>query len=296
MFALLFLFCTATHLVAVLPRIDDRQEDDFFRSASESDSFSSGEDEVPAPDLREVKKKSKNKADSRKEKPPISSKRVSKPPEPVTEPEIQEEHFVAVKAESLFDINEDEEGEEENPEGQDENERFFQPEDKNDDSEDEEAKTDSKKQAKRQRGGRDENASESEEDENENKGITKTKAVTTAVSTFLNHKEPGKESKQEAARQEAGPENQRIGNEEMEEKEEQGDGDDEKEEEESEEDEDESEEDEDEEEDDKRDKEGENEDEEEPRVEFTGDAKPEVRCNVSFKTLIIFFVNTFVEN
>ena len=264
-----------------MPRIDERQEDDFFRSASESDSFSSGEDNVPAPDLREVKKKSKIKSDSQRDKPPISSKRVTKPPEPALEAEIQEERFVAVKAESLFDISEGEE--QENPEEQGENERFFQPEDKNDDSEDEDAKTDSKKHTKRQRDNNDENDSESE-DENEKRGITKTKAVSTAVSTFLNHKEPGKESKKEATRQETGPEEdeeQRIGNEETEEKEEQDDEDDD--------DEDESEEDEEEEEDDNKEKEGEDEEEEEPRVEFTGDPKPEVRFNASFGLSRHFF-------
>ncbi|KAL9988547.1 hypothetical protein ACROYT_G003004 [Oculina patagonica] len=262
----------ASHLVAVLPRIDERQEDDFFRSASESDSFSSGEDDVPAPDLREVKKKSKSKTDSQREKPPISSKRATKPPEPEPEVDVQEDNFVAVKAESLFDISEGEE--EENTEGQDANERFFQPEDKNEDSEDEDAKTDSKKQAKRQRGNKDENASESEEemDENEKKSITKTKAVSTAVSTFLNHKEPGKESKKEATHQKTGPEEdeeKRIGNEETEEKEEDEEDDD------DDDDDDEEEEEEEEEEDDNKEKEGKDEEEEEPRVEFTGDTKPQ---------------------
>lgn len=278
-----FFSCTVSHLVAVLPRIDERQEDDFFRSASESDSFSSGEEDgVPAPDLREVKKKSKNKTDSQREKPPISSKRPTKPPEPVLEAEIQEEHFVAVKAENLFDISEGEE-EEETPEGQDgENERFFQPEDNSDDSEDEDAKTDSKKQAKKQRGNNDKNTSESEEEmeENDKSNITKTKAVTTAVSTFLNHKEPGKESKEEASLQEAQPteeEDQRIGTEET--KEEQDDDDDES--------------DWDKDEDDKKDKEDEDEEEEEPRVEFTGAAKPEVRFIVLFELLFDFFQTAF---
>ena len=265
-----FFSCAASHLVAVLPRIDERQEDDFFRSASESDSFSSGEDDgVPAPDLREVKKKPKNKTDSRRDKPPIRSKRHAKPPEPVVEAETQEEHFVAMKAENLFDISE---GEEEEQNG--DNGRFFQPEDNNEESEDEDAKKGFKRQAKKRRDN-DENASESEEetDEKEKSEITKTKAVTTAVSTFLNHKEPGKEeSKEDSSRPEAQPtleEDQRIGTEETKEEEQDDDDDD---------DDDESEE----EEDDKKDKEEENEEEEEPRVEFTGAAKPEVRFNVLF--------------
>ena len=257
----IFVSCTASHLIAVLPRIDERQEDDFFRSASESDSFSSGdEDGVLAPDLREVKKKSKNKIDSQREKPPISSKRPAKPPEPVAEAEIQEEHFVAVKAENLFDISE---GEEEGQDGG--NGRFFQPEDNNDESEDEDAKPGSKKHAKRRRDN-EENASESEEepDEKEKSKITKTKAVTTAVSTFLNHKEPGKDSKEESSRQEARPtedEDQRIGTEDTKEERDDDDDDDDSEEEEDE--------------DDK--KEEEDEEEEEPRIEFTGAAKPVVR-------------------
>jgi len=261
--------CTASHLVAVLPRIDERQEDDFFRSASESDSFSSGEEDgVLAPDLREVKKKSKSKTDSQREKPPISYKRPAKPPEPVAQAETQEEHFVAVKAENLFDISE---GEEEGQDG--DNGRFFQPEDNNDESEDEDAKTNSEKLAKKRRDNNDENASESEEemDEKEKSKITKTKAVTTAVSTFLNHKEPGKESKEETSPEEAQPteeEDQRIGTDQTKEEEQDDDDDDD--------DDDESEE----EENNKKDKEEEEEEEEEPRVEFTGAAKPEVMFNV----------------
>lgn len=273
-------FRSASHLAAVLPRIDERQEDDFFRSASESDSFSSGEDEdVPAPDLREVKKKSKNKADSRKEKPPVSSKR-AKPPEPAptaNEDEIADERLVAVKAENLFDISEGEEETEETPEGQDgenddEKERFFQPEEENEESEDEDAKENSKKHAKRQRDNEDENSSESEEEKEEGgeddkrrsiskRGSDHLKLITTSVSPFLNHKRTGGKSKKEPASQETGSgEEQNIENEETEEKEndEQGEEDNA----------------------DKTDKEGKDEekdeDEDEPRVEFTGQAKPEV--------------------
>lgn len=249
----------ASHLVAVLPKIDERQEGDFFLSASESDSFSSGEDDgVPAPDLREVKRKSRNKTDSQRDKPPISYRRPAKPPEPVVEAETQEEHFVAVKAENLFDISE---GEEEEQDG--DNGRFFQPEDNNDDSEDEDAKKGFKRHVKKRRDN-DENASESEEeaDEKEKSKITKTKAVTTAVSTFLNHKEPGKEFKDENSLEEAHPteeEDQRIETEETKEEEQDDDDDDESEEEE----------------DDKKNKEEDDEEEEEPRVEFTGAEKPE---------------------
>ena len=259
---------TASHLVAVLPRIDQRQEDDFFRSASESDSFSSGEEDgVPAPDLREVRKKSKNKTDSQREKPPISFKRPTKPTEPVAEADTQEEHFAAVKAENLFDISE---GEEEGQEG--DNGRFFQPEDNNDESEDEDVKRSSKKHAKKRRDN-DENASESEEemDDKEKSKITKTKAVTTAVSTFLNHKEPGKDSKEESS-QEAQPteEYKRIGTEQTKEEQDDDDDDDDHD------DDDHDDDDESEEEDDKK----EEEEDEEPRVEFAGEAKPEVRFNI----------------
>ena len=208
-----------------------------------------------------MKRKSKNKTDSQRDRPPISSKRPVRPPEPVVEAETQEEHFVAVKAENLFDISE---GEEEGQDG--DNGRFFQPEDNNDESEDEDAKKGVKRHAKKRRDN-DEHASESEEETNEKEEskITKTKAVTTAVSTFLNHKEPGKE---ENSRQEARPtleEDQGIGAEETKE-EEQGDDDD----------------DESEEEEDDKDKEEEDEEEEEPRVEFTGAEKPEVRLTVLF--------------
>lgn len=220
-----------------------------------------------------MRKKPKNKTDSRRDKPPISSKRPAKLPEPVVETETQEEHFVAVKAENLFDISE---GEEEGQDG--DNGRFFQPEENNDESEDEDAKKGFKRYAKKRRDN-DENASESEEetDEKEKSKITKTKAVTTAVSTFLNHKEPGKESKEESSRQEVQPtleEDQRIGTEETKEEEQDDDDDDESEEEE---------------EDDKKDKVEEDEEEEEPRVEFTGAAKPEVRFNVFFFELSVNF-------
>lgn len=215
-----------------------------------------------------MKKKSRNKTDSQRDKPPISYRRPAKPPEPVVEAETQEEHFVAVKAENLFDISE---GEEEELDG--DNGRFFQPEDNNDDSEDEDAKKGFKRHVKKRRDN-DENASESEEetDEKEKSKITKTKAVTTAVSTFLNHKEPGKESKDENSREEAQPteeEDQRIEIEETKEEEQDDDDDDESEEEE-------------EEEDDKNAKEEDDEEEEEPRVEFTGAEKPEVRFTVCF--------------
>ena len=246
-----FFFWTASHLLAVLPRIDERHEDDFFRSASESDSFSSGdEDGVLAPDLREVKKKSKN------------------PPEPVAQAETREEHFLAVKAENLFDIGE---GDEEGQDG--DNGRFFEPEDNNNESEDEDAKVSSTTHTKKRRDN-DENASESEGemDENEKNKIAKTKAVTTAVSTFLNHKDPGEESKEESSPQDAQlteEQDQRIGTEET--KEEQDDDDD------SEEEDDEDDETEKEEED-----EEEEEEEEEPRVEYTGTAKPEVRFKAFF--------------
>lgn len=271
----------ASHLVAVLPRIDERQDDGFYRSASESDSFSSGEDEdgVPAPDLREVKKKSKSKADSLREKPPISSKR-AKPPIPVQSANGDENaygRFVAVKAGDLFDVSEGEEEEEgENPEGQDEEnedekERFFQPEEENEDSDDEDAKENSRKNSKRQRSKGDENASESEEEEKEEvgkddekrrlskNGSDQLRLVTTSVSKFK------KKSKKEDASPEIGleeeEEEQSGENEETEEKENAVN----------------------EEEDtaEKRDEEvkdeGEDkdEDEDEPRVEFAGDAKPE---------------------
>lgn len=277
----------------MLPRIDERQDDDFYRSASESDSFSSGEDEdgVPTPDLREVKKKSKSKADSLREKPPISSKR-AKPPIPVQSANGDENaygRFVAVKAGDLFDVSEGEEEEEgENPEGQDEEnedekERFFQPEEENEDSDDEDAKENSRKNSKRQRSKGDENASESEEEEKEEvgkddekrrlskNGSDQLRLVTTSVSKFK------KKSKKEDASPEIG----------LEEEEEEHSGENEeteKKENAVNEEEDTAE---------KRDEEvkdeGEDkdEDEDEPRVEFAGDAKLEVRFSFIFVSTLL---------
>lgn len=239
-----------------------------------------------------MKKKSKTKADSKRDKPPVSSKRaaasvVTKPPEPAPtahEVEDHDERFAAVKAENLFDISE---GEEETPEGQngDEKERFFQPEDNNDDSEDEDAKTDSKKQAKRQREKEDENSSESEEEKDENHP----RLMSTAVSSFK--KGPRKESKKEVTRQETGPkeeEGQRVENKETVEKEKEQDDEDE--------DEDEDEEEEDEEEEEEKEKEEKEEEDEEPRVEFAGDTKPEVRICFYWSMEITFQVPRQTKN
>ena len=254
-----------------MPRIDERQEDDFFRSVSESDNFSSGEEDVPPPDLREVKKKSRSKEESLREKPPLPSKHAAPPivsapvdSAPVAqENDVDEDGFVALKAENLFDISEGEEDDE----------------DKSDDSESDGEKLDSK-QRKKRRDEEEENSSESEEEEEEKdmegekkgsrRGPEHFKVVTTAVSSFLR---PGdKAKKKKPARQESGPEpkdneeEEGIGKEKTEENNEKEDEEDEEKEEEEEENEA------------KPSKEKE-EEEEEPRVEFTGETKPEVKFN-----------------
>ena len=253
-----------------------------MRGGSGSDSFSSGEEDVPPPDLREVKKKSKSKEDSLREKPPLPSKHAEPPvvPAPVDstpvtqESNVDEDGFVAVKAENLFDISEGEEDDE----------------DKNDDSESEDEKVDSK-QGKKRREEEEENSSESEEEEEEEKdvedekrgtatrrGSDHLKVVSTALSSFLN---PGeKASKKKPASQESEPEakdneeGEGIGKEKTEENNEK-----EEEEDDEEEEEEEGEEEEDKEEDDAKPAKEEEEEEEEPRVEFTGETKPEVKFN-----------------
>lgn len=254
-----------------------------MRTGSGSESFSSGEEDGPPPDLREVKKKSRSKEDSLKEKPPLPSKHAAPPvvsapvdSAPVTqESNVDEDGFVAVKAENLFDISEGEEDDE----------------DKNNDSESEDEKLDSTK-GKKRRDEEEENSSESEEEEEEEKdvedekratatrrGSDHLKTVSTALSSFLN---PGeKASKNKPARQESEPEakdneeEEGIGKEKTEENNEKEDVEDDDEEEEEEEEE----EDKEEEDDAKPAKEEEEEEEEEPRVEFTGETKPEVKFN-----------------
>ena len=261
-----------------------------MRTGSGSESFSSGEEDGPPPDLREVKKKSRSKEDSLREKPPLPSKHAAPPivSAPVDsalvtqESNVDEDGFVAVKAENLFDISEGEEDDE----------------DKNNDSGSEDEKLDSK-QGKKRRDEEEENSSESEEEEEEEKDVedekrgTATrrgsdhfKTVSTALSSFLN---PGeKASKKKPARQESEPEakdneeGEGMGKEKTEEtneKEDEEDDDEEEEEKEEEEEEEEEEEDKEEEDDAKPAKEEEEEEEEEPRVEFTGETKPEVKFN-----------------
>lgn len=282
---IIFAFCAASHLVAVLPRIDERQDDDFFRSASDSDSFSSDEDNVPAPDLREAKKKPKSQEESHIEKTSkhVTEPVVSKPP-PVPTPresEVQEDGFIAVKAENLFDISEGEDDKQGVTEEL-ENEKFFDPDDKSDNSESEDEEENSRTQGKKRREEA-ENSSESEEEgkdeEEETEGgkraaVTKNgsdnlKLVTTAMTSFK--KAAGRKTKD----QEFGAEEQDKEEDKMEEKrkvEEQ-------------EKEDESGENEVEQEKDteKAAPEKEEEEEEEPRVEFTGDTKPEVRSFLVYR-------------
>lgn len=269
----------ASHLVAVLPRIDERQDDDFFKSDSGSDSFSSGEDDVPPPDLREAKKKSKNKEDSHREKSSKSTAEslATKPPSAPAphESEAREDHLVAVKAESLFDISEEEEDKDENAEEQ-ENDKFFEPDDKNDsDSEDEE--TDFRKQSKKRR--EKEEEIESEEDENDKeelaeggkrgavtkRGSDQIKLASTVMTSFKKGPvEKTKETVQSPRKGEDKKEEKAIEKVKMEERE-NDDDDDNKEEDEEE----------------KEEEEAaepvttKEEEEEEPRVEFTGETKPE---------------------
>ena len=284
---IIFVFCAASHLVAVLPRIDERQDDDFFRSASDSDSFSSDEDNVPAPDLREAKKKPKNQEESHIQKTSkhVTEPVVSKPP-PVPTPresEVQEDVFIAVKAENLFDISEGEDDKQVVAEEL-ENEKFFDPDDKSDNSESEDEEENSRTQGKKRREEA-ENSSESEEEEKDEEeeteggkraAVTKNgsdnlKLVTTAMTSFK--KAAGRKTKD----QEFGAEEQDKEEEKMEEErkvEEQ-------------EKEDESGENEVEQEKDVEEaapeKEEEEEEEDEPRVEFTGDTKPEVRSFLVYR-------------
>lgn len=269
-----FRFCVASHLVAVLLRIDERQDEDFFRSVSDSDSFSSDEDDVPAPDLREAKKKPRSKEESHIEKTfkHVTEPVVSKPP-PVPTPresEVQEDGFIAVKAEKLFDISE---GEDDKQAGAEEleNERFFDPGDKSDNSESEDEEENSRAQGKKRRE-ESENSSESEEEEETEGGkraaVTKNesdnlKLVTTAMSSFK--KAAGRKTKdQEFGAEEQDKEEEKMEEEKKVEEQEREDESGEKE--------------------DEQEKdveevapEKEEEEEEEPRVEFTGDTKPEVR-------------------
>lgn len=206
---------------------------------------------------------------------------VSKPP-PIPTPresEFQGNGFIAVKAENLFDISE---GEDDKQGGVEEleNEKFFDPDDKSDNSESEDEEENSRTQGKKRREEA-ENSSESEEEERDEEeeteggkkaAVTKNgsdnlKLVTTAMTSFK--KAAGRKTKD----QEFGVEEQDKEEEKVEEKrkvEEQ----------------------------EKEDESGENEveqekdieepapekeeeEEEEPRVEFTGDTKPEVRlCSV----------------
>ncbi|CAH3114250.1 unnamed protein product [Porites lobata] len=267
----------ASHLVAVLPRIDERQDEDFFRSASDSDSFSSDEDNVPAPDLREAKKKPKNQEESHIEK---TSKHVTEPvvfkPPPVPTPresEVQEDGFIAVKAENLFDISEGEDDKQGVTEEL-ENEKFFDPDDKSDNSESEDEEENSRAQGKKRREEA-ENSSESEEEgkdeEEETEGgkraaVTKNgsdnlKLVTTAMTSFK--KAAGRKTKdQEFGAEEQDKEEEKIEEkrkvEEQEKEDESGENEVEQEKDIE-----------------KAAPEKEEEEEEEPRVEFTGDTKPE---------------------
>ena len=198
---------------------------------------------------------------------------MSKPP-PVPTPresEVQEDGFIAVKAENLFDISE---GEDDKQAGAEEleNERFFDPDDKSDNSESEDEEENSRAQGKKRRE-ESENSSESEEEEEETEGgkraaVTKNgsdnlKLVTTAMTSFK--KAAGRKTKdQEFGAEEQDKEEEKMEEERKVEEQERENESGEKE--------------------DEQEKdveevapEKEEEEEEEPRVEFTGDAKPEVR-------------------
>jgi len=251
----------ASHLVAVLTRIDERRDDDFYKSHSESESFSSGEDEdFPSPDLREVRKKSRRKDDSLKVKPPPEA------PVPALE-KSREDGFLAVNAESLLDASERQDQPDDN--------KFFELEDKNEESEGE--LSDSRKRSIDE-----ESSNESEEERNNDKAPDNRKLVSNAVSSFKGTGRKAKSARRESESEEEQQLEKEDGKEaEKIEKEKEG------EEGKSEEDENEKDEEDKEEEEEpqvtrvKEKEEGikademEEEEEEEPRVEFSGDTKPQ---------------------
>lgn len=268
----------ASHLVAVLPRIDERRDDDFYKSHSESESFSSGEDEdFPSPDLREVKKKSRRKDDSLKVKPPLEA------PVPALE-KRREDGFLAVNAENLLDASDRQD--------QPDDDKFFELEDKNEESEGE--LSDSGKRSIDE-----ESSNESEEERNDDKAPDNRKLVSNAVSSFKGTGRRAKSARRESESEEEqqlvkedGKEAEKI------EKEEEG------EEGKSEEDENEKDEEDKEEEEEpqatrvEEKEEGikadekEEEEEEEPRVEFSGDTKPQVNVKIQ---LGIFKIRTVLR-
>lgn len=249
----------ASHLVAALPRIDERRGDDFYKSISESESFSSGEDDdVLIPELREVKSKSRRKEEPLKVKPPVEA-----PPPIIEKSKTNEDGLVSIKAETLFDISERED--------EPDDEKFFEPED-NEESESEFSDSEKHRLDKE-----DVSANESEQEE-KNKDVSSSskKLISNAVSSFLAGKETGGKTNLESARQESGSEEE----EEEEDEESEVKTRIEKEDEEDKSDGEEKEEDEEEQKEDKepkaeREEQGDMEDEEEPRVEFTGDTKPQ---------------------
>ena len=272
----LFFFLSASHLVAVLPRIDERRDDDFYKSHSESESFSSGEDEdFPSPDLREVKKKSRRKDDSLKVKPPLEA------PVPALE-KRKEDGFLAVNAENLLDASDRQD--------QPDDDKFFELEDKNEESEGE--LSDSRKRSIDE-----ESSNESEEERNDDKAPHNRKLVSNAVSSFKGTGRRAKSARRESESEEEqqlvkedGKEAEKI------EKEEEG------EEGKSEEDENEKDEEDKEEEEEpqatrvEEKEEGikadekEEEEEEEPRVEFSGDTKPQVNVKIQLGIFKIWTV------
>ena len=208
---------------------------------------------------------------------------VFKPP-PVPTPresEVQEDGFIAVKAENLFDISEGEDDKQGVTEEL-ENEKFFDPDDKSDNSESEDEEENSRAQGKKRREEA-ENSSESEEEgkdeEEETEGgkraaVTKNgsdnlKLVTTAMTSFK--KAAGRKTKdQEFGAEEQDKEEEKIEEkrkvEEQEKEDESGENEVEQEKDIE-----------------KAAPEKEEEEEEEPRVEFTGDTKPEVRSFLVYR-------------
>lgn len=251
----------ASHLVAVLPRIDERRDDDFYKSHSESESFSSGEDEdFPSPDLREVKKKSRRKDDSLKVKPPLEA------PVPALE-KRKEDGFLAVNAENLLDASDRQD--------QPDDDKFFELEDKNEESEGE--LSDSRKRSIDE-----ESSNESEEERNDDKAPDNRKLVSNAVSSFKGTGRKAKSTRRESESEEEqqlekedGKEAEQIEKEEEGEEGKSGEDENEKDEEDKEEEEEPQATRVEEKEEGIKADEEEEEEEEEPRVEFSGDTKPQ---------------------
>ena len=224
-----------------------------------------------------MKKKSRRKDDSLKVKPPLEA------PVPALE-KRKEDGFLAVKAENLLDASEKQD--------QPDDDKFFELEDKNEESEGE--LSDSRKRSIDE-----ESSNESEEERNNDKASDNRKLVSNAVSSFKGTGRKAKSARRESESEEEQQLVKEDGKEaEKNEKEEEG------EEGKSEEDEDEKDEEDKEEEEEEEPQatrveekeegikadEKEEEEEEEPRVEFSGDRKPQVNVKIQLGILKIWTV------